>query len=172
MRYVLGVLALLACNGFNGHRLTYRTVPDTRSIISITLDATIVNKVVELFEEALPNERALCLYGIVTDSTNGTYIKTTAVTPALDSAADKYNVWFYSDLGQQVYGGCIKSKTLIGLLHDHPYTSPMAQCTHSDSDALLLSGDRRTLFSMIFCQDGRGEILWQDGRRWAFTPRH
>ena len=38
-------------------------------------------------------------------------------------------------------------------------------CTHSGPDAEVLFEDRRLLFSVVVCNDGWMEVLWQDGRR-------
>ena len=154
------LLALVGC------ATMYRSVLDTRDIEGVTFDSAFTRKAVAYFVEAMPNEQALCLTGEVRSDTDGTYVELIDMVPAKESTATKYSVHFYQG-GD--WAGCARMIGLIAFMHDHPYTPPNAPCDHSDNDALLLAGDPRVLLSMIFCQDGRGEVLMQDGRRWPFT---
>jgi hypothetical protein len=135
--------------------------PDTRLFRALTLDSVALATIGETFVAALPAEAALCLEGrpYARDGRVDA-IEVNAARPAPDDSADNYHVYFGA---QPICGDA------IGITHDHPYSVGRA-CTHSDADALLLAGLPQ-LFSLVFCADGQGELLWQDGRRQLFRWR-
>lgn len=144
--------------------------PDTRFFLDARIDAAAVRQIVATFAAALPNETGACLTVAIRDTTlpNVPYpLLTARVTRAHEAAiarATPFRVWFDH---REHRNGCESSRQ-FAMAHSHPYTVEPFPCTHSNEDSLFLTSDPRLLFSIIFCGDGRGEVLWQDTRRRPF----
>lgn len=164
---VLGLLALwlLGCAPASPVRLVPR--PDTRRISGVLIDSATHRRTLTILRAAYPSEAAVCFSGALRDSIiDGQRRRLVAVEhvrPAIADSADKFNVWFPRGL----IGGCLPGAIGVGHSHTHaPFPSP---CSHSPNDADLLFQDVGLLFSLIFCADGRAELLYQDGRRYPDT---
>lgn len=135
--------------------------PDTRRIAAVQIDSATMAVILGTFRTAFPKEAALCLLGVVRDTTLDLnpwlVVRVTSAIPAQADSADAYHVFF-----SKPPSGC-ERPGLVGAAHDH--TVPTTTCTHSYSDANLVFADRRLLFSVVFCSDGWAESLYQDGRR-------
>jgi hypothetical protein len=160
---VLGLLAvwLLSCAPASRVELVRR--PDTRRFAGAVFDTAVMNRTVALFRAAFPKEAAVCLNGEVRDTAIGMYtflvIRLHDVVPARADSANEFSVWY----GPSPRSGC--AGAVLAHAHSHPWTPPYQPCTHSGSDANVLFSDTRMLLSMVFCGDGRLEVLFQDGRR-------
>jgi hypothetical protein len=140
--------------------------PDTRRIASFEMDSSLVRMAAEHYDAALPNEASLCIDGRLgprVDRPGFLHVQLSGVRRAQADSADQYHVY----LVRAPKSGCTKGQ-LVALSHDHTTTGPFEACTHSDLDAFVLFEDRRALFSLVFCPGGRGEVLFQDGRRGQF----
>ncbi len=119
--------------------------PDTRALTGVVFDSATIRQTVELMRSAFPNERAVCFYGELLDSTidgsSRRLVFVRSMRPAIEDSANEFRVWF----------------------HDRPRSG--RPCTHSDPDSNVLFTDTRVLFTMVFCADGRAEVFYQDGRR-------
>ncbi len=142
--------------------------PDTRRIVSFNIDSALAGVIVELLQAGLPNEQAVCLAGSLRPRHEAPAFLHVEITGARAAEADsvaRYRVF----LPATPRSGCAgRLERIVAHLHDHLEVPPERACTHSDPDALVLFSDVRLLFSLVFCQDGRGEILFQDGRRGEF----
>lgn len=144
--------------------------PDTRLFLHARITASAVREIVETFAAAMPNETGACLTVVVRDTLLPAYrypYYTATVTRAHVAAiarATPFNVWFDHS---EHRNGCASSRQ-FAMAHSHPYTVAPFPCTHSGEDSLFLTSDPRLLFSVIFCGDGRGEVMWQDTRRHPF----
>jgi hypothetical protein len=141
--------------------------PDTRRITSFEMDSTLVRRSAEQFVAALPNEASLCLDGQLgprPDRPGYLHVALTGIRPAAADSADQFHVY----LVRAPKSGCAPGQ-LVALAHDHTTTGSLEQCEHSDPDAFVLFEDIRVLFSLVFCSEGRGEVLFQDGRRGTFV---
>lgn len=139
--------------------------PDTRRIMSFELDSALVREAAAHFLRALPNEASLCFDGELAprpDRPGFLHVRLTSVRPALADSVDQHHVF----LTRSPKSGCTGSP--LALAHDHPTIGPLDLCSHSDPDVFVLFEDPRPLFSLVFCPAGRGEVLFQDGRRGAF----
>lgn len=173
MRVLLLLLLLLLVFGCAGHT-PFAPVPrpDTRRVVGIAIDSAIGRGALEILQAALPNEGSVCFYGTARDTMlNGMVLQLLVpahVTPARQDSAGLFNVW-YADR----HAGCLGPE-LLGIAHSHPYAAAPDACTHSDPDAYLLFAAREALFSIVFCGDGRLEVMYQDGRRvpdrWGAAP--
>ena len=161
MKSLALLLLVVACTRTSS-LVPYASRPDTRTIIGIEMDSSLVLQSVELFHAAVPNEMSICIAGHLEPFPLGMKAKMTAVTPALVDSVSPEHVY----LPQKPVSGCPSPVMAIG--HDHPMASTNMPCGHSDPDALVLFEDKRVLFSLVFCPFGRGEILFQDGRRGHF----
>lgn len=138
----------------------YVSRPDTRMVWGVTVDTAAFRQTIQAFQDAHPNESAVCYHGVVRDTlfqvSNGTakalllWLQT--VTPAQQDSADKFNV----------YGPRCPEET-IGIGHSHPHAGNW--CDHSDTDVRLLFSQRYALVSIIWCLNGESQVLYQDGRR-------
>jgi hypothetical protein len=141
--------------------------PDTRRITSFEMDSTLVRRSAEQFGLALPNEASLCLEGQLgprPDRPGYLHVALTGIRPAAADSADQFHVY----LVRAPKSGCTPGQ-LVALAHDHTTTGSLERCEHSDPDAFVLFEDTRVLFSLVFCSEGRGEVLFQDGRRGQFV---
>jgi hypothetical protein len=159
---IAALLLLIAC-------ATTRLVPvlprpDTRRVAGIYIDSATARATGDFLQAALPHEGSVCYYGGARDTViaGRTMLILVAqrVYQARHDSADEFHVWYPDGLE----AGCA-SDGLIGIAHSHPYVIPIDPCTHSIPDAFLLSLSRDAMFSVVFCGDGRVEVLYQDGRR-------
>lgn len=140
--------------------------PDTRHVIGAELDTITLRQIVETFARAYPHETGVCLPLALRDTViHGAprlYLaEVTGSREARIAAASDF--WVRYDT---VDGGIgCPGPLQLARGHSHPHTRAPLECTHSHPDAYFLASDPRVLFSLVFCGDGRGEILWQDGRR-------
>jgi len=142
--------------------------PDTRVIGGVEIDSSVVRGIMEFYQSALPNEAALCLVGVLSDTVvndqSWKVIRVTGAVPAVQDSADLYHVYF-----SVPRSGC--REPFVGVSHDHPITGV---CEHSIPDALLLASDPRALFSVVFCAGGDTQLMLSDGRRfmgrWMASP--
>lgn len=144
--------------------------PDTRSFLGVSIDSGVVRQVAQTFLDSLPNETGVCLTVAVRDTVVGgarrmRIAQVVRSDPALVAIATPYSVTYDTT---RFYVGCASIRQ-FARGHSHPYTFDQWPCTHSDTDAKTLASDSRVLFSLIFCGSGRGEVLWQDGRRHSFA---
>lgn len=160
MRYLV-LLLVLSC-------ATARLVPsvarpDTRRVAGVMLDSAAGMGALAIFQQALPNEGSLCFAGGARDTMIGdahmVLLVARQASRAASDSADRFHVWYTG-----TSAGC-STRGLIGIAHSHPYNPPSYPCTHSVDDAYLLFADQAALFSMVFCGDGRLEVMYQDGRR-------
>ena len=165
---MLLVLAVLAgCSLANRPRvahLSYRSVVDTRALTGFSFDSNFTRAVLNELEKTWPVENAVCVYGKAIVDSFGPHIEFTGISPAAIAQADEYNIWTADSLK----AGCAPRADLVGWLHGHTQMMPYEVCSHSDTDAKHLTYQRDWLLSIVFCDDGRGEVLWQDGRRQWF----
>lgn len=161
---VLGTIAWFVLGCATAPRVQMVWRPDTRQLTGVLIDSATIRQTLELFRGAFPNERAVCFYGDVVDSTidrnRRRLVLVKSMLPAAEDSANEFHVWFHD----RPRSGCTGAE-LIAIAHDHPHALGMRPCTHSDADADLLFNDTRVLLTMIFCGDGRAEVLYQDGRR-------
>lgn len=164
-RFMLLALAALlvvpACNPARHVPMVLR--PDTRAIGHLIIETETVATMVGLFRAAYPNEAALCLTGAVRDTvvdgSSWLLVNVTDAGLAQADSVDPYHVFF----PRVPRTGC--AGPVVGIAHDHIYSPPSEPCTHSLPDALVLFNETRALVSIVFCGDGRSEVLFQDGRR-------
>lgn len=140
--------------------------PDTRRIEIVRLDSATLATTMLILHAALPNETSVCYFGAVYDTTvvlpDASYKKTkalklTGVREAISDSTDEYHVYY-----SKPWAGCPPEVLAIG--HSHPYAGG-GLCTHSDPDANVLFLAPRVLVSIVWCGDGRVQLMWQDGRR-------
>lgn len=163
-RWAVGLALLVSTCGSCAHAPVNRLVPmvlrpDTRAVMAAGIDSETVAATIALIRATLPSEAAFCYTGHLEDST-GTRFKRlllTGVTRAVSDSADSVAVWF-----PNTRAGCGPEAVAIG--HSHPY-DPFVPCDHSDEDAYLLFGDPLVLVSVVWCEDGQLNYLWQDGTR-------
>lgn len=169
MRWV--VLAVLLTAGPVSGQVSHVLRPDTRALLGVSLTNTALEQglIRELFS-SIPNENAACLYGTVQDTTvdgtRGPFVRVGRFVRALRDSATPHGV--YPPRRGGAITACPDSQGLVGVVHTH-LGDPF--CTHSDNDAILLANDSRLLLAILMCDSGRGEILFQDGRRWPFMWR-
>lgn len=167
--YVLFLWALLGCS--SARTLVPLVLrPDTRSVGTIVLDSAALHGTLDVLQAALPNEGAVCLYGELGDTTlygePRLALRIRRAMRAQADSVDRLHVFF----PEQPRTGCLPGG-LVGAAHSHPYAGEPGPCTHSDPDARVLFTDPRLLATLVFCGDGRGEVLLQDGRRWPMRWR-
>lgn len=146
--------------------------PDTRQLGQVNIDSSLVRPMIAQYRDAYPNEIALCLVGALHDTVvsgdRWLVAEVTMTTVAMSDSADAYHVFFPS----KPRTGC--AGPIIGVSHDHPHITAYLPCEHSLPDAMVLFRETRALFSILFCGDGRTELLLQDGRRipgrWNVEP--
>lgn len=138
--------------------------PDTRRVVGLVLDSSALRVALTTFRTAYPAEAAICFYGAVRDTTlegsTGLIAFAFSASPAIADSADEYHVWFPRGLPS----GCLP-RGLVGVGHSHQQGGAELPCAHSHNDAWALMETRPALFSVVFCIDGRLEVLYQDGRR-------
>jgi hypothetical protein len=148
--------------------------PDTRGLAGVLIDSVIGRRTGAIFDQALPREAAVCFYGSIADTVVDEqplrFIRIEQVRPSQIDSASEEHVFFPID----PVTGC-SGRGLIGWGHSHPgIRSFLEACTHSDLDANVTFRDPRLLIGIVFCADGRGEVLFQDSRRyplrWAEPP--
>ena len=142
--------------------------PDTRRIVSFNIDSSVARVILEQLAASLPNEQAMCLAGRLErrhEAPAFRHVEVESARAAQADSVDEYHVY----LPARPTSGCAGRGTqIVAHLHDHTEVPPDLRCTHSDPDVMMLFNDVRLLFSLVFCQDGRGEVLFQDGRRGEF----
>lgn len=162
-RWSLGAILIASC-GACAHRSDFPTVtrPDTRQLVGVVFDSAVLRVTIRAYQNAYPNEAAMCYYGTVRDTVMDGETKRFAwadrAIPAAQDSADGYHVWF----ARGMKSGCI-AKGLIGISHAHQ--AGTGYCTHSVPDAYVLMENHQALFSAVFCANGSLEVLYQDGRR-------
>jgi hypothetical protein len=162
IKYLLLLIGILSCEpGYQTH-VPMALRPDTRRIVWVSLDSSIINVLVENFEKAMPNETVMCIEGEVSEvslnDTKALRVRITNATPAIVDSATEVSAY----LPSKPLNGCKTTQDLVGIAHDHVVPG---QCNQSDPDANLLFVDTRLLFGLVFCIDGWTQILYQDGRR-------
>lgn len=171
----LGALLFGAtCSACHGPLVPTTPRPDTRRIEIVRLDSLAMSQTMQILQAALPNETAVCYLGRLYDSTvatpdgphNTRVLRLTHATEAISDSTDEYHV-YYSHSG----AGCGIDVVAIG--HSHPYAGG-GLCTHSVPDANVLFLASRILVSIVWCGDGRAQVMYQDGRRedvrWRDAP--
>lgn len=160
-KFLLLLVGVISCTPYQT-KVPMVLRPDTRKIVWVSLDSTIIRKLAEGFEAAMPNETVMCVDGVVSEITVGEIpalkVKITDVTQAVVESATVVNAY----LPSKPLNGCESNPDLVGIAHDHVIPG---QCNQSDLDANLLFIDKRLLFGLVFCIDGWTQILYQDGRR-------
>ena len=160
-RWSIGVILIASC-GACAHPFPTVTRPDTRQIVGVVLDTSVMRATLRTYQTAYPNEAAMCFYGSVRDTViDGQSLRFAFVNHAIVAAqdsADQFHVWF----ARGVPSGCLP-KGLIGISHAHQNGS--GYCSHSVPDAYVLMENHRALFSAVFCANGQLEVMYQDGRR-------
>lgn len=146
------------------HLVPMRLRPDTRRVAGIYLDTAIARTGGQILQAALPKEGSFCFYGggrdtIIADRPMLVLVPQHVIEARHDSA-DEFHVWYPEGLE----AGCAPAG-LLGIAHSHPYVTAGDPCSHSIPDDFLLSTARDALFSIVFCGDGRLEVMYQDGRR-------
>lgn len=158
MAWALAMVAGCASSG----RVPYVSRPDTRRVGGIRISGDVMNGLIMGYRTAYPNETSFCLRGELSDTLveGESWLLATVddFLPAVYDSVDATHVYYPRFLP----GGCDDKRT-IALSHDHHTVSGV--CTHSHDDANVLFLNRRVLFSIVFCADGRMETLYQDGRR-------
>lgn len=158
----LALLLLIA--GCSSYPVPMTSRPDTRQLDGIFMDSSAIRVAIQTFQSAYPNEAAVCFYGVVKDTLwdnqSELLVMVRSAGPAVADSADPYHVWF----PRGSLSGC-QPRGLIGVGHAHQHANASRPCAHSDVDAWALLQNRPALFSMVFCSDGRLQVLWQDGRR-------
>lgn len=158
MKYLV-VLFLLSCATNGPVPMVPR--PDTRNIGIVQLDSTVVRGTLEIFQRALPKEAAVCYQGVLRDTVihdiDVLWLELISVTEAQADSSSEFYVWFPAIPRT----GCAEA---IATGHSHPHVGGNL-CTHSDSDANVMFNDPRLLVSLVWCPDGRAQVLYQDGRR-------
>lgn len=174
---IVSMLVLFACKPAP---IDFMVRPDTRQMYGIAFNTPIRNQIIQLFSDSMPNETGFCAkVQIVQDSLFREGLLITEIIQAKQDSANPVGIHYTPKKLIKIAGkkytkgiGCEDIPFLIGFGHDHPTTRPTWPCTASDNDAQFLAGDIRYLFILSFCQDGRFEVLWQDGRRqyglWRF----
>jgi hypothetical protein len=136
---------------------------DTRAIGYVRLTSEAIVAMAERFRAAFPKEAALCLSGSVRDTVvsgdRWLIVEVAGVSVAQADSSDEFHVFF----PRLPRTGC--AGPILAIAHDHLYTPPGEVCTHSLPDALVLFNETRAVVSIVFCGDGRSEVLFQDGRR-------
>ena len=168
MRALLAVLALTTCARPPAISLPQVRYYDTRSVTHADLDSVMTGAVLRGLKAARPNEVGFCFYGTVETlfpAPPRRRIIVTRVTIAGQLWADSFR------LARDTLppSGCEPSDgaaVLLGIGHSHPYSG--RPCPHSTADAFVLASDPRLAMSLVFCGDGSGELLWQDGRTALF----
>lgn len=141
---------------------------DTRSLVNTVVDSTMTTAVLRGLKAALPNEVGFCLYGQI-DEILPTPPRRRAVVTRVTIAEQLWADSFRVARDTAPVSGCEPSDgvdPLVAIGHTHPYSG--LPCPHSGADAYVLASDPRLLMSFVFCGDGSGEILWQDGRTILF----
>lgn len=168
--WALGIiLAATTCAG--GPRLDVPRVVyyDTRSLVGYQMDSVLGTAVLDAMKQAFPNEEGFCFYGTVEwllPDPPRRQVRITRVTVAEHLWATEYQ--YARDTVPK--SGCYENDgqaALVGIGHTHPY-SAQPDCLHSPADAYVLAGDTRVLMSLVFCGDGTGNVLLQDGRHFGF----
>lgn len=135
--------------------------PDTRKIGLVQLDSATMHGTLQILQRALPRETAVCYTGFLSDTlVEGTVWKVLHLEGVRESLADS-TTEMYVFFPAVPRTGCSEA---IAAGHSHPYTGG-GVCSHSDLDANVLFTDPRLLVGIVWCADGRLEILYQDGRR-------
>ncbi|HSE45222.1 MAG TPA: hypothetical protein VLA89_07820 [Gemmatimonadales bacterium] len=167
-RWALGALlwaaTCSACHATSRLPLTLR--PDTRPIEFVRFDSTTMTQTMMILQAALPNETAVCYFGGLYDSTvvreDGAHrakvLHLVLAQEAVADSTDEYHVYY-----SKPWAGC--PSTVVAIGHSHPYAGA-GLCTHSAPDANVLFLSPRVLVSIVWCGDGRLEMLYQDGRRY------
>lgn len=140
--------------------------PDTRGLSGVMIDSLAASPAIAALRSAYPNEGAVCFYGTLRDTVINAeprrLIRVHRMEVAAHDSADLYHVYLVA----RPRSGCFGAG-LVGAAHSHPYALAPEACTQSDLDANVIFADPRLLFSLIFCGDGRAELMYQDGRRIA-----
>lgn len=171
--FLVGILLLTAC----AHpKVSTMPRPDTRGLAGVIFSYPVGDRIIQLFFDSLPNENGFCAIGETIKDVNGQEgLLVTDIFVTRQDSASPVGIFFTPKNLHKAYTeglGCEGIPFLIGFGHDHPTMSPGWSCTGSDNDALFLAGDKRFLFLLTFCLDGRFETLWQDGRRQAGWWKH
>jgi len=161
---LIGGIALLAFGCGPSRLVPIIPRPDTRFVAGVLITQPVGQRSLELLQAALPKEGSLCYYGGARDTTIDGIVmqilEPVRVEAARSDSSSEFNVWY----PRGVLAGCVGTG-LIGIAHSHPYAAEPNACTHSDPDAYVLFADPAALFSIVFCGDGRLEVMYQDGRR-------
>lgn len=167
-KWALGALlwgaTCAACTGTARLPLTLR--PDTRPVEFVRFDSAAMRQTMMILHAALPNETSVCYFGSLYDSTvvrdsvphRTKVLHLQWARESVSDSADEFHVYY-----SQPRAGCPTSVIAIG--HSHPYAGA-GLCTHSPDDANVLFLAPRVLISLVWCGDGRVEMLYQDGRRY------
>lgn len=141
--------------------------PKTWNLIDFEVNKSSNMKMAHIFGDAFPNEAAACLYGRIDwKAEKGNRVGTLKVTGVreaiLDSATTMAVYW-----PKGMRHGCEDASDLVGFAHSHPFR----KCTYigqpSHIDVVQLARDPRLLFTYVWCFDGYGVLIFQDGRRFA-----
>lgn len=147
--------------------------PDTRAVYRFTIDTPVVAAMSRIFNAALPNEIGLCLYGHIVkedipelyreEQNHGYHVFIDSVEKAIHINSTPFFIEYSSDPSER----CPNNPSLLGIAHDHIYFNSSDGCSHSNADASVLVSDPRLLLSVVFCWNGFGSALWQDGRQYV-----
>ena len=168
----LAVLPLFLITGVTTWKpidLPKRTTPDTKWILDVVVDTTVIKKVVLNVLWHHPMEYAMCLYGYLDGRQ---LIVAEARVPHEISHQAKTGITY----------SCYPNSNYVGTIHSHPRTSPVKDCQASNMDVVaLLRGINTTLFMFVVCVDSKytrdGDIfmLAADGRyqwvSWTITDK-
>jgi len=141
------------------------TTVDTRNFIGVKFeDSTLVIEALSIFKKSLPNESAICLYGMYRDTVIGDADLKMAVVdeikPTKMSESSPTHIMYEDGIA------CKSDKRLIGIAHSHPLAR--WGCDHSVNDAVFMfSQGTKYWFSIVFCPRSVS-ILWSDGRRYVY----
>lgn len=164
---LLTLLALAICGSCArpGVIIPMRWRPDTRAIQGVRIELPAFEQMMQVLQTSLPNEGAVCFFGVVKDTVLDDVPRRLGIVrhvePVVAESVTVDHVYF---AGNAI--GCA-TPGLIGGAHSHPYSAEPAPCAHSDDDANVVFVDRRVLFSIVVCGDGRLEVMYQDGRRFS-----
>jgi hypothetical protein len=139
--------------------------PETHTITSFAADTSFWRAAGAWVTATAPEENAICFTGLVRE--HMIVWLNFSQAQVLGSAPDS------------VAFACPSNPAQIGTGHAHLDVAAKMPCEHSaftrpDGDAggdvITLAGSL-DLFSLVFCDNGRAELLMQDGRRQSFSWR-
>lgn len=134
-----------------------RTIMDTRFIVNIEIDSSVVMMAKRALMRDMPRESGLCLQGFLKSFDRYTMRRTLVIFEALEPAH------VYNQTDTTIAFDCAATKYFIGTLHTHTHRVPEI-CKPSMLDEAVLINQDRIIIIYILCSDGAVYVQLKDGR--------